>query len=548
MHQVHTERAVASEPFDAIIIGSGLGGLIAGALLAQAGKRVLLLERHDKFGGAATTFKRRDLQVEVSLCVMDGLDAMDFKTPVFAKLGLSSSVPIVTAPDFYHLHHPLLGDDFVMPRGFEQAMAACTERFPQHAKGIRTYFTTIRQIRNTRNDQLIQQLKTGHTLLNDLDTLGKNLPDDARIPLSMPDTLWRARKISMARFLQTLFGNDESIKFVLCANMYFTSSDLNHISIFDFSLSQASYHYGSHYVHGGSQRLSDQLVHLIRNAGGQAWCRRNVTRILIEQGRAVGVEHHKAPVIGSSKPVNDPDPQQARARLILGNAPPRAIGNLLPEPHKQIFDQPYNGIPADNSNWTIYLGFDKKPSHYGVRHYVNFVYPAWFDTTGKLHDSGNVMGLPPGSKVPPFLFCDYSQLGEMIAESGQCLGMMGWLDRLSNWQPSDENTYQTRKSAWLDQMIAALDKRFPGIGESIVYKEMATPRTVQAYLNDPEGGVHGFADPELMKLGRPLHRSSNTTVDGLLIASAFMFGTGYSKAILAGTVAAEAAFRELQKG
>ncbi|MBF0439980.1 MAG: NAD(P)-binding protein, partial [Magnetococcales bacterium] len=84
-------------PFDAIIIGSGLGGLVAGALLTQGGKRVQVLERHDKFGGAATTFKRRDLQVEASLCIMDGLDSMDFKTPLFAKLGVAETVPMATA-------------------------------------------------------------------------------------------------------------------------------------------------------------------------------------------------------------------------------------------------------------------------------------------------------------------------------------------------------------------------------------------------------------------------------------------------------------------
>src|ERR1700736_1474382 len=48
-----------SRQFDAIVIGSGLGGLTAAALYAQAGNRVLVLERNRNFGGAATVYRPR---------------------------------------------------------------------------------------------------------------------------------------------------------------------------------------------------------------------------------------------------------------------------------------------------------------------------------------------------------------------------------------------------------------------------------------------------------------------------------------------------------
>ncbi|MBF0426988.1 MAG: NAD(P)/FAD-dependent oxidoreductase [Magnetococcales bacterium] len=538
----------ATPAFDAIIIGAGLGGLTAGALLAQAGRRVLILERHDKFGGAATTFRRRELQVEASLCAMDGLDAMDFKSSIFARLGLDATVPLATAETFYHLRHPLLGADFVMPRGHEAAIAACVARFPQQAQGIRTYFTTIRHLRDARNNQLIMQLQVGHTPLNALPSLGAHGAEGGAVTSPRPELLERGRKVSLGQFLRTLFGSDEAVKFALCANMYFTSGNLDHISIFDFALSQASYHHAAHYVRGGSQKLSDELARIIRAAGGELRARRVVTRILIDRGRAVGVEHAQAPVIGSNKPVRDPDPQQARAGVVIANATPAAVRDLLPAPQGQLFHHPYDGLPAFDSNWTLYLGFDKKPAHHGVNHYLNFVYPAWFDAVAKLPESGAVLGLPPGSKVPPFLFCDYSQLGEMITDSGQCLGVMSGLDRLANWRFPDEEGYRVHKERWLDALIVALDARFPGIAASIVYRELATPRTVRAYLNDPEGSIHGYGNPELMRIGRTLHKSPRSAVDSLLLASALIYGPGYSKAVLAGTVAAEAAFRELQSG
>ncbi|MEO5345748.1 MAG: NAD(P)-binding protein [Magnetococcus sp. YQC-9] len=545
---------MSPQPFDAIIVGAGLGGLVAGALLAQGGRRVQVLERHDKFGGAATTFRRRDLQVEVSLCMMDGLDPQDFKTPLFARLGLLEAVPVATSETFYNLRHPRFNGDFCLPRGYDAAIMAVTNRFPQHEKGIRTYFSTIRHLRNTRNQQFIQQLKWGRTPLSELADIQNTLlaaagiPPSAATPQQQTDTLTAAQKISMQRFLTTLFGDDEAIQWALCANLQFFTESLEQISLFDFSLSQASYHYGAHYIRGGSQRLSDRLVEIIRAHGGEAWSRREVTALLVEDQRVVGVTHRKAGIIGSAKGVSQPDFQESYARMVLGNATPRVMRDLLPQALRDRFYRPYEGLAADLSNWTVYLGFNGPPSRFGVAQYAQIVIPAWLDTLKKMPESSVVMALPPGSREAPFLFCDYGQLGEMSGANGQHLGLMNWIDRLSNW-PTDEAAYQAHKAGWLDALIASLDRAFPGIAPTIVYQEMATPRTVRAYLNDPMGGVHGFGDPGLaLKSGSAFQRGCQTGIEGLLLASSFAFGPGYSKAILTGTVAAEMTFKALKRG
>jgi len=49
------------------IIGAGLGGLTAGALLAKDGYKVTILEQHNIVGGCATTFKRKNFTCEVGL-------------------------------------------------------------------------------------------------------------------------------------------------------------------------------------------------------------------------------------------------------------------------------------------------------------------------------------------------------------------------------------------------------------------------------------------------------------------------------------------------
>ena len=96
--------------FDAIVIGSGLGGLTAGALYARSGRRVLLLERNDYFGGAATVYRHGELSIETSLHEIDGLDGHDPKLPLLLSRQLppqSCRLGAMPVPWLWLLpHHP----------------------------------------------------------------------------------------------------------------------------------------------------------------------------------------------------------------------------------------------------------------------------------------------------------------------------------------------------------------------------------------------------------------------------------------------------------
>ena len=59
------QSTIAAEQWDAVIIGSGISGLTTARLLADAGKRVLVLEKHFKFGGYTHTFKRNNYEWDV---------------------------------------------------------------------------------------------------------------------------------------------------------------------------------------------------------------------------------------------------------------------------------------------------------------------------------------------------------------------------------------------------------------------------------------------------------------------------------------------------
>ena len=108
-----------TDAYDAITIGSGLGGLTAAALYARAGHRVLVLERNEEFGGAATTYRHGPLTIEGSLHQTADLGApLDPKARVLAALGILDDLDFVPVGDFYQVRGHMFDPPFVLTARF----------------------------------------------------------------------------------------------------------------------------------------------------------------------------------------------------------------------------------------------------------------------------------------------------------------------------------------------------------------------------------------------------------------------------------------------
>ncbi|MHA1218212.1 MAG: NAD(P)-binding protein [Candidatus Heimdallarchaeaceae archaeon] len=84
--------------YDVAIIGSGLGGLIAGAKLAKEGRKILIVEQHSSIGGYATCFTQDNFTIDVGFHSMDGLYAQDPKIKVFEDLDVYFNIEFVDIP------------------------------------------------------------------------------------------------------------------------------------------------------------------------------------------------------------------------------------------------------------------------------------------------------------------------------------------------------------------------------------------------------------------------------------------------------------------
>src|ERR1044072_644949 len=123
--------------YDAVVIGAGLGGLNAGAIPARAGRKVLVIERSNSGGGAASSYKSGDLFVEGSLHeTSDPNDPRDPKHDALVRAGVLGAVKWIPGGQFYEARGGPLDRPFAMPDDFEAARRALIDRFPQSPTGI----------------------------------------------------------------------------------------------------------------------------------------------------------------------------------------------------------------------------------------------------------------------------------------------------------------------------------------------------------------------------------------------------------------------------
>src|SRR3981189_1879360 len=116
--------------YDVVVIGAGLGGLTVGAILARAGRKVLVIERSNSVGGAASSYKSGDLFVEGSLHeTSDPNDPRDPKHSVLVRAGVLDAVKWIPGGGFYEARGGPLREPFRMSDNFGAASRALADWF-----------------------------------------------------------------------------------------------------------------------------------------------------------------------------------------------------------------------------------------------------------------------------------------------------------------------------------------------------------------------------------------------------------------------------------
>jgi phytoene dehydrogenase-like protein len=493
--------------YDVIIIGGGLGGLVAGAKLAKEGKQVLLLEQHNIPGGCATTFDRNEFTMEVGLHEMDGLyDETDPKQIIFKDLGVFENVTFLKLPEFYRFKNNRI--EVIVPDNVEQAIECLINQFPKEARGIKKFFRKIFAIRKEANRTFPLWCRRWK-----LDML---MPI---FPIICPNLTFNM-SMTLGKYLDSIIDN-EDLKLILAANVGYYHDDPYTMSLIYFAVAQAGYYKGGTYIKGGSQKLSDYLATVITNNGGEVLLQHLVTGIIVENDKAVGV-NYKENRKSATEIMN------ANAKVIIANAAIPNVVDMLPEKNRKAQANKIKNLQEACSLITVYFGFNKEPKALGNKYYSTFVFD---DSIKTLQDMpANYHG---SFAERGYVFVDYSQIEASLAPAGKSVGVICTIDYLSDWENLSSEEYKAKKSQVAQIFREKLEKLIPGINKEIGWCEVGTPKTIKRYTLNPHGTTYGYAQiPKQSGILRPAKKSP---VKGLYFASAWTNpGGGFTGAIMSG--------------
>jgi phytoene dehydrogenase-like protein len=129
-----------------------------------------------------------------------------------------------------------------------------------------------------------------------------------------------------------------------------------------------------------------------------------------------------------------------------------------------------------------------------------------------------------------FVFTDYSIFDSQLKGN---IGALCGIDHLEHWDQLSESDYNNKKQELKDALINRLDKVIPGIKDIIIYSEVATPKTIVRYTQNPQGTVYGFAQTPT-QIGPFKSGIKKPPIKNLYYASAWVGSGGFSGAIYSG--------------
>lgn len=519
--------AVAKQ-FDVVVIGSGLGGLTAGALLASQGYGVCLLERNFSLGGAASVYKVGSLTVEASLHqTSDPRDPRDVKHRILSELGILDEIEWIPTGPLYTVRGGPLDEPFTLPVGFAAAKDALSARFPSRAKAIGAFLDRIDTIQDSlwnlsraREDRSISKLAKG------LAEIGPVAAD------------WRA---SLSDVLARELGDDEALKAALAANLFYYGDDPKRMWFIFYALAQGGYiGSGGAYVKGGSRQLSLKLAKAITKAGGVVKLGRNASAIELDSdGRPCAVRH----VARKS----GEDEERVAARIVLANCGPNVATDLLPDEARGAMREAFGGRALSTSLFCAHFGLSAKPETVGLTNYSSIVLPREMRAFDDYGAGAGLLGDAPKGPLPAYGIANFSAIDSGLWEETPILLSVLGLDRMENWRDLSRDDARARREQWLDALQARLEQDHPGLSGLVQERTLLNAQSMAGYLNTPDGAVYGFASlPPTDSILSGFPRTPRTPIPRLYLSSAFGGEHGFNGAMLSGAEAAKLAAGDLE--
>lgn len=432
-----------------IIIGSGLGGLTTGVVLAKNGYQVSVLEQGAQIGGCLQCFRRKGGKFETGMHFVGSAAEGQTLHLLMKYLEIDREVELSPLDSDGYDVVALDGKKYRFANGKEAFIRQMTEYFPQQHDNLVEYYRLVEKV-------------AGASSLHSL----KHADTDAAV-----NTEFQLRSIN--EVIDEVI-TDPLLAKVLVGNLPLYAAERDktpfatHAFILDF------YNQSAFRFKGGSDTVAAALVHTIERYGGEVLAGHKVTRILCDDIRAVGVEVNGRETKACDYVVSDAHPM-------------RTLELLDTKLIRPAFRRRINQIPQTVGGFAVYLRFRENAVPY-----QNYNYYAYEGDTPWDCEKYTDASWPKG-----FLymhFCPAHETG--FASTGVILSYMQMKD-VERWKGSrvgrrgqDYEDFKRRKA---EKLLDALEKHFPGIREGIEEYYTSTPLTYLDYTGTEGGSMYGSA-------------------------------------------------------
>ena len=336
--------------YDAIVIGSGLGGLSTAALLSKEGKKVLVLERHYTAGGFTHTFKRKDYEWDVGIHYVG---EVGYDNSAISKLFNYLTEGELQWEDMGEVYDTIIFGDkkYDLVKGKDNFVDKMKEYFPAPAdhEAIDKYVVLVQEAAKSAGTFYVE----------------KAMPDVAR---------FFTGRYMRSKYLKYATRSTQDVLSELTDNQKLIGVLTGQYGDYGLPPSESSFamhamvvkHYfrGGFYPIGGSARLAETILPLIEKGGGKVYTNAGVQEIIVRDGKAVGVKME--------------DGMEIMAPWIISNAGiMNTYGHLLPGnlAAKYKLPEQLSKLKPSASHVSLYIGCKHTAEELGLQKANYWIYP-----------------------------------------------------------------------------------------------------------------------------------------------------------------------------
>lgn len=464
---------------EVIVIGSGIGGLTTAALLAKQGYSVTVLEAQTYPGGCASTWMHKGFRFESGATVAGGFQP-DGPHYIAGKL-LELEWPVYQHDPAWVVHLPDRSVELTMSNEDVLAKFPGTERFWEQQSRIADIAWKLSAQGlpwpPRSMAELIQLARVG---------LGNFPRDLAVLPFAFSTVYQWLERIGLAQ-------NKEFVRFLDGQLLISAQTTTRNVNALYGATALDLARKGVYHVKGGIGGLAQTLVDKITALGGRVLYRQRVTRIALENGRAVGVYAKKG------RRANEE--AFFPADFVIGNLTPWDMSALLGQASPDRLRRESTARKIGWGAFVLHLGVDSRaiPAGFPDHHQV------LLDIEGPLGETRSVF-----ISISPEDDPTRAPEGQRAITVTTHTRPQDWWDILEK----DEAAYYARKQEYADKVINAMTRVFPNLREHLTLILPGTPVTYQYYTDRHLGQVGGFPQTSLFTARSPRVGIANVRLVG----------------------------------